>query len=275
MPAILPALAGFAAAGWATAGFTVGVMGMGVMASSVVVGALAGAVVGGLTAAITGGDIGEGLLYGVVGGAVGGVIGGFFGADVLGAVGIGGGGGGAQPSATALSVSANENAMGAAVAGGGKVVGGGTLPGTAGFFSSDMAKYGLISAAGQGFSGLMSNEPYATSEEGSAAALASAEKRNTENNTTNKDINAENLAYKNKELATINQQFYDNLAKQQSEFDRTLAQRRYETDLPIAEAEAARQRQRETAAGLTLSRKQAEATRPTEIQDELNQYIYG
>jgi hypothetical protein len=265
MPAIIPALAGFAMSSFvATTAFSTFVFGS-ALATGLVVGAITGAVVGGLTAAITGGDIGEGLLYGAVGGAVGGALGGSFGAELFGSSGIGGG-----PSA---SIGMSENATAGVLQSGGSLtkpagvmVGGGSEAG--GFLSGDMTKYALVSGGAQMFSGLTSKEPYASSEEGV-----------TSSQQTQKEINEANLAQRAAEANQQNEQFYANLERQQNELKETLGQRKYESDLPYAQAEAARQRQRETASGLTLSRKQAEAastnTATTEQQEELNQFIYG
>lgn len=283
MPAILPALAGFGAASWFVgSSFAIGMGTFALAASTIAIGAVVGAAVGGLSAAITGGDIGEGLLYGAVGGAVGGVLGGYFGPELFGSTGVESGG-------SALGGSANTNIADFMLTGEGPFGAGGSLTSAgqaavnygaeagAGFFSGDMTKYALISGGAQMFGGLTAKEPYAASEEGTAARIAAEKEINSNNNQTQKEITEAQIAQRKYEADLANKQFYDNLARQQTEFQNTLAQRRYETDLPFAQAEAARDRMRETASGLTLARKQAEAaaTSGQQNNDEINQFIYG
>lgn len=89
MPAIIPAIAGFAFSAGASAGMLGATMASfaaigGGIVGGAMIGAVAGAVVGGLQSLIMGGDIGDGILYGAVGGAVGGALGGAFAASDFG-----------------------------------------------------------------------------------------------------------------------------------------------------------------------------------------------
>jgi len=265
MPAVIPAIAGFAAAGLATTGFTVGVMGMSMMVSAVAVGALAGAVVGGLTAAITGGDIGEGILYGAVGGAVGGALGGYFLGTDFGAVGAGTGN--FTPGTGPLSSYAAPE-IGKTAAFGTPVLktgaGGGGLFAGMGETSKLMLAQGGIQAMGGLFGG--KDEAYSSTEQGVTQQLSSNEK-NTQTKVEG-DLEAVRLANAERkyEADLADRQSKEALGFKSTELEKTIAQRQAELNAPYLESAAARERQRQTATDLTLSRQQREAAN---IDEEL------
>lgn len=254
---VLPAVAGFAASSYAVSAFSISTLG------AVAIGAVTGAVVGGIGAAITGGDILEGVLYGTVGGAVGGYLGGaystgefsLFGASEsggttnLGAGSILEGSGASEFAASGVKLTGLE---GAATT---------TTTSSGGLFSgmSDMAQYSLISGGSEMLKGLGTTEAYGNTKEAQDAAIAAAKEKSKMELDAQKEIaklNAE-TAKANAELSASTTR--EGYASQERQAADAIAQRKLELTTPIEEAAASRARARETASGLTLARKQAEA----------------
>lgn len=258
MPAlvVLPAIAGFAASSFAVSAFAVSSL------AAVAIGAVAGAVVGGIGAAITGGDILEGVLYGTVGGAVGGYLGGAFSSSEFSLFGAAEGGGAtnitagsfiesgaSEFAASGVNVTGLEGATTAASSSSGGLLSG----------MSDMAQYGLISGGADMLKGLGTDEAYANTKEAQDAAITAAKEKSKMELDAQKEIarlNAE-ISKTNAELSASTTR--EGYASQERQAADAIAQRKLELMTPIEEAAASRARARETASGLTLARKQAEA----------------
>lgn len=263
MPVAIPVIAG-AIAGYASAavGFTIAGS---FLLGSMVVGAVVGGIVGGIQSAVEGGDILEGVLYGAVGGAAGGAIGG---AIESFAFGVGGGEAGVTGLSdyagvtTAPSVAAEKKAAADAAA-------------LAKFEGTTVAKEGIgatelmLTQGGiAGLSGLMSEDPelpYSQTEAGQKAELESRERiaklqAESAGAGSGASVAAASIAaQQRREEALLQAQLTrEKMARDATEFEKTLAQRNIELERPIQEQYASLARQRETASGLTIARKMAE-----------------
>lgn len=260
MPAIIPAIAGWAAGTFAVT--AIGVTAWTAVGVGLLAGALAGAVVGGIQAAIMGGDIGDGMLYGAVGGAVGGALGGYMAPE---AFSIGSAGTNITTSNSFIMPGAAGTA-GPTTAGFGIPVGQGVAGGTAsspgllagmGETSKLMLAQGGIQAMGGLFGG--DGETYDKSEAGVTQQITSNE--NQLQTKVEADLKASQMAIdqRQREALLADTQAKDALGYKYTELDKTIAQRQSELQTPYDEAAAARERARQTATTLTLSRQQREA----------------
>ena len=267
MPAALPALGGILAGfGAVSLGFTTTIVG------TALVGAIAGGVIGGIQSAIEGGDILEGVLYGSVGGAVGGAIGGAIGAYSFGIQ---------TEGMAAASIPAEGGKTGLTSyldVGGSSLFGGKETVITEG--GKEVVKEGGVTMGemmlAQGGIGAVSQAlapeqetPFGQTEAGVKAELESREKiasmqASTAGAGASAQLEAARVAAEQRmaeaELqATLTR---EKMGQDASEFQKSIAQRNIELERPIQEYYANLRRQRETATGLTLSRKLREQAAP-------------
>lgn len=260
MPAVIPAIAGFAAGSFAVSAIGLAAGTFAALGVGLAVGALTGAVVGGLQAAIMGGDIGDGILYGAVGGAVGGALGGYIQPEMFSFAGksIAPGSATFQPGTGPLAGYAAPNSVGGtgwvpgAVKDGAELLGG----------MSETSKLMLAQGGIQSMSGLMGgkDETYSTSKGGVTQQTTSNEKQMQMKNETDLEgarIAAETRKY---EANLANQQTADALDFKRTELSEANAQRTLDRNTPYEQEALKRERQRQTATALTLSRQQKEAS---------------
>ena len=267
MPAALPALGGLLAGfGAVSLGFTTTIVG------TALVGAIAGGVIGGIQVAIEHGDVLEGILYGAVGGAVGGAIGGAIGAYSFGiqtegmaAAGIPAEGG--KTGLTSYLDVGSSSLFGGketVITEGGKEVvkeGGVTM-------GEVMLAQGGIGAVSQALAPEQET-PFGQTEAGVKAELESREKiasmqASTAGAGASAQLEAARVAAEQRmaEAELQAKLTREKMGQDASEFQKSIAQRNIELERPIQEYYANLRRQRETATGLTLSRKLREQAAP-------------
>lgn len=267
MPAALPALGGILAGfGAVSLGFTTTIVG------TALVGAIAGGVIGGIQSAIEGGDILEGVLYGSVGGAVGGAIGGAIGAYSFGIQTEGMAAAGIPAEGGKTGLTSYLDVGGSSLFGGKETViteGGKEVVKEGGVTMSEMLlAQGGVGAVSQALAPEQET-PFSQTEAGVKAELESREKiasmqASTAGAGASAQLEAARVAAEQRmaeaELqATLTREKMDQDA---SEFQKSIAQRNIELERPIQEYYANLRRQRETATGLTLTRKLREQAAP-------------
>ena len=119
--------------------------------------------------------------------------------------------------------------------------------------------YSGLSAGAQGLSGLLSETPYANTEEAQAAQIKAQKELADKNNEASAAANKLAAEQRQREAELSAQISRETLAANQTTLDKEIAQRETERLSTIDQANLARTRMTETASGLTLQRKQAEA----------------
>lgn len=267
MPAIIPAIAGFAAAGaWGTAVGTFIGLGTGALASVVggaIVGAVAGAVVGGISAAVMGGDIMDGVLYGAVGGAVGGALGGAFSAGEFAAVGDGVSYsklGGVEAGTGNVAILPGEATMTGLYGAGGAAEGGmGLAMGLSGDAQGALVQGGMGLLQGFGDDGpevlsqAEQDKIRATDQQYKLEQIEASKQGFAPNKTV--EVANINAAQSDKESLLNAELTREKYKSDESSLAAQLAQQRAEMNKPYEEAAAKRARILETAQGFAVKRK--------------------